>query len=117
MMQTDEQQRDKYKEAELKYKRLDVITRGVGAFAAIASAIAAFLAIRGYTGFPNSVPQVAPTPVTSPQVPNASVNSAPVRSQVPVTTSKPNPTTQRSNSAVKSNQPVDDDQDDKGDDR
>lgn len=46
--------RDKYKEIELKYKRFDVFARGIGAFAAIASAIAAFLAIRGYTGSPTS---------------------------------------------------------------
>jgi hypothetical protein len=52
-MSTEEQKqfKDKYKETELKYKRYEVLVRGLGAFAAIASAIAAFLAIRGYTGF------------------------------------------------------------------
>jgi len=49
--------RDQYKEIELKYKRYDVLARVIGAFAVIASAIAAFVALRGYTGFSTAIVQ------------------------------------------------------------
>lgn len=75
--------RDKYKEIELKYKRFDVFARGIGAFAAIASAIAAFLAIRGYTG--SSTPTLPPSTTT----PAVSSPASPTPSKASVATPTP----------------------------
>jgi hypothetical protein len=75
--------RDQYKEIELKYKRYDVLARVIGAFAAIASAIAAFIALRGYTGFSTATPQPSPTaPVVSPASPSVPKASTTTPSKV-----------------------------------
>jgi hypothetical protein len=66
-----DRQRDQYKELELKYKRYDVLARGIGAFAAIASAIAAFVALRGNTELSTVTPELSPTaPAASPASPS-----------------------------------------------
>ena len=63
---SDENEKN-YKEIELKYKKMDAISRILAAIATSASAVAAFLALQNYTARPpQSVVPSAPTASTVP---------------------------------------------------
>lgn len=120
---SSEDQKD-YQQQELKYKKVDAISRVLAAVAGIASALAAFLALRGYTNPPATAPQNLTTPAVMPTIPtNPGTAPAPTNSGVIQKPPATNPETLRSPStqptapasAPTSSNASDDDDDDNDD--